>query len=208
MFLFGITAQANNINQSTLKVGKTSSKKDLLKNGGSFFDHEYQSSQFKIRVTEDDRVELLEVNASSQSEGDPFDIGSLSQVKNGEFADLAIASYYRPTGNPTASGQPYSAITNKFAIAMKNLPLCSLVRLTYNDRSIVAEVNDRGPYIAGRSIDLQVPVKRVLKFPDIGHLDWKLIRRGDGKSCVDHNSYKRTKLNNKSSSKKSVRARS
>jgi rare lipoprotein A len=67
-----------------------------------------------------------------------------------------IASYYHDSlhGNPTASGQIYDK--NKLSAAHKTLPLGSRVRVTdkRTGKSIVVRVNDRGPFIKGRIIDL------------------------------------------------------
>ena len=67
-----------------------------------------------------------------------------------------IASYYHDSlhGNKTASG----AIYNKriLSAAHKSLPLGTKVRVTKlnNGKSIVVVINDRGPFVKGRIIDL------------------------------------------------------
>jgi rare lipoprotein A len=67
-----------------------------------------------------------------------------------------IASYYHDSlhGNKTASGQIYNK--NKMSAAHKSLPLGSKVRVTdvRTGKSIVVKVNDRGPFVKGRIIDL------------------------------------------------------
>jgi len=72
------------------------------------------------------------------------------QVQNG------IASYYHDSlhGNKTASGQVYNK--NQLSAAHKTLPLGSKVRVTdvRTGKSIVVRVNDRGPFVKGRIIDL------------------------------------------------------
>ena len=68
------------------------------------------------------------------------------------------ASYYssRFQGKKTASG----AIYNEWHLtaAHKKLPLGSKVRVTNlaNNKSVVVTVNDRGPYVGGRIIDLSL----------------------------------------------------
>lgn len=66
------------------------------------------------------------------------------------------ASWYGPGfyGRPTASGRSYNP--NRMTAAHKYLPFGTLVRVTNlnNGRSRVVEINDRGPYIGGRIIDL------------------------------------------------------
>lgn len=67
-----------------------------------------------------------------------------------------VASYYaeRFDGRTTASGERYDE--RKLTAAHRTLPLGTRVRVTEQDtgRSVVVTVNDRGPYVAGRAIDL------------------------------------------------------
>ncbi|MBK1708524.1 septal ring lytic transglycosylase RlpA family protein [Marichromatium gracile] len=67
-----------------------------------------------------------------------------------------IASYYHDSlhGLPTASGTPYDK--NRLSAAHKTLPLGTKVRVTdtATGKSIVVRINDRGPFIKGRIIDL------------------------------------------------------
>ncbi|WP_462320466.1 septal ring lytic transglycosylase RlpA family protein [Halochromatium sp.] len=67
-----------------------------------------------------------------------------------------IASYYHDSlhGNKTASGKIYNK--HKLSAAHKTLPLGTRVRVTdpSSGRSVVLEVNDRGPFVKGRIIDL------------------------------------------------------
>ena len=67
-----------------------------------------------------------------------------------------IASWYgdKFQGRTTASGELFDQ--NKLTAAHRSLPLGSLVRLTSKStgRSIVVRINDRGPWIRGRDLDL------------------------------------------------------
>ena len=67
-------------------------------------------------------------------------------------AQIGLASVYKD--HRTASGEPYRA--SALACAHKTFPLGSRVKVTNlnNGRSVVARVNDRGPYIKGRIVDL------------------------------------------------------
>jgi len=72
------------------------------------------------------------------------------------FRQVGVASWYGPGfhGKRTASGERFDQ--NDLTAAHRKLPLGSEVKVTNleNGRSIVVEINDRGPYIAGRVIDL------------------------------------------------------
>jgi rare lipoprotein A len=64
-----------------------------------------------------------------------------------------IASYYKH-GKKTASGEPFDQ--RAMTAAHPTLPFNSLVRVTdrTNGKSVVVRINDRGPFVAGRVIDL------------------------------------------------------
>jgi rare lipoprotein A (peptidoglycan hydrolase) len=64
------------------------------------------------------------------------------------------ASWYDQVGNPTASGESLDTFTA--TAAHRSLPLASYAKVTNldNRRSVIVKINDRGPYIRGRVIDL------------------------------------------------------
>jgi len=72
------------------------------------------------------------------------------------FAEVGIASYYADKyhGKTTASGETFDM--NALTAAHRTLPFGTLVRVTQleNNRSIIVRINDRGPFIEGRVIDL------------------------------------------------------
>jgi len=67
-----------------------------------------------------------------------------------------VASWYGPgfAGHPTSTGESYNP--EALTAASKTLPLGSHVRVTNpdNGRSVVVRINDRGPFVRGRSLDL------------------------------------------------------
>lgn len=72
------------------------------------------------------------------------------------YRERGVASWYGPTfhARPTSSGEPYDMYA--MTAAHKTLPIPAYVRVTNlsNGRSIVVRVNDRGPFVANRIIDL------------------------------------------------------
>ena len=72
------------------------------------------------------------------------------------FRQRGMASWYgkRFHGKPTSSGEKYDMY--KMTAAHPTLPIPSYARVTNlaNGRSVVVRVNDRGPFHAGRVIDL------------------------------------------------------
>jgi len=74
----------------------------------------------------------------------------------GPHYETGIASWYGPGfhGNLTANGEVYDM--NGISAAHKTLPFGTIVRVIdlETGRSIVVRINDRGPFVEGRIIDL------------------------------------------------------
>lgn len=85
-------------------------------------------------------------------------------VSDGSYV---LASWYGPGfyGNRTACGQVYSP--QILGVAHKTLPCGTLLVLSYGGRSVTVPVIDRGPYIAGRTLDLSNATKATLGCPDL-----------------------------------------
>src|SRR5499427_6510892 len=83
---------------------------------------------------------------------------------------VGTASWYGSDfmGKPTASGEPYDMYD--MTAAHPTLPLGTYVRVTNlrNDRAVVVRINDRGPVVPGRIIDLSYSAATVLKFQTQG----------------------------------------
>jgi rare lipoprotein A len=114
---------------------------------------------------------------------------AVAQVQTGK------ASFYADKfeGHPTASGQKYHS--NKMTAAHKTLPFGTRVRVTNlaNNASVEVVINDRGPYVENRIIDLSKAAAEKLGFVNQGLADVRLevIDAGDGKrsdpiKTVDH----------------------
>jgi len=86
------------------------------------------------------------------------------------YEAVGVASYYARMleGRPTATGEPYDH--DDLTAAHRTLPLGSLVEVTNpsNGRAIVVRVNDRGPFVRGRLIDLSGASADALDFRDDG----------------------------------------
>jgi len=81
--------------------------------------------------------------------------------------ETGYASVYCFRNGPTASGERSRPAV--LTAAHKTLPFGTLVEVTNqkNGRSIVVRINDRGPFIAGRVIDLTPAAARALKFDGV-----------------------------------------
>jgi len=71
-------------------------------------------------------------------------------------------------GQPTANGETYDMYAT--TAAHPTLPLGSIIRVvnTRNHRSQIVRINDRGPYVEGRELDVSYEVARRLGFDEKG----------------------------------------
>jgi rare lipoprotein A len=83
------------------------------------------------------------------------------------MAETGIASIYAYAGEKTANGE--RAKPGGLTAAHKTLPFGTRVRVVNkrNGRSVVVRVNDRGPFVRGRIIDLTPAGARALGFSGI-----------------------------------------
>lgn len=90
--------------------------------------------------------------------------------KTDGYAAVGVASWYGDDfhGRRTANGETFDM--NSFSAAHPSLPLPSNVRVTNlaNHRSVVVRVNDRGPFVGGRVIDVSAKTAKALGFYDDG----------------------------------------
>jgi rare lipoprotein A len=78
-----------------------------------------------------------------------------------------MASYYgNESGNRTASGQRMNA--SAMTCAHRSLPFGTKLRVTHGGRSVVVTVNDRGPFVRGRVLDLSTGAARAIGLTSAG----------------------------------------
>lgn len=76
-------------------------------------------------------------------------------------AGTVAASWYgAESGSRTASGMAFTG--RQWLVAHKTLPFGTMLRLTYRGRTVTVPVEDRGPYVPGRTLDLSEAVARAL----------------------------------------------
>ena len=88
-----------------------------------------------------------------------------------------MASIYgndRHRGSATASGE--SVRPDLLTAAHRNLPFGTKVRVTNinNGRSVVVRINDRGPFVRGRLIDVTPAAAKVLGFSGVAAVSLSL----------------------------------
>jgi len=111
--------------------------------------------------------------------GNPYSINGIQYIpkEDPDYFEEGIASWYGPKfdGKLTANGE----IFDQYAVtaAHRTLPIPSLVKVTNleNNRSIVIRINDRGPFVGDRIIDLSYKSAQLLG----------IIQKGTGKVRVE-----------------------
>ena len=104
--------------------------------------------------------------------GNPYEIKNIWYYPKRDlsYEETGIASWYGDKfhGKLTANGEIFNK--NNISAAHKTLPMPSMVRVTNLDNGNVLNVriNDRGPYIHGRIIDLSEKAADLLGFKDVG----------------------------------------
>ena len=108
----------------------------------------------------------------SERVGPPYEAGGRWYVPTPEpgYEQVGQASWYGPDfhGQATASGETYDQ--EALTAAHPTLPIPSLVQVTNleNGREVIVRVNDRGPYVGDRVIDLSHQAAEVLGFEQQG----------------------------------------
>ncbi len=104
-------------------------------------------------------IAALAAGCSSQPDRARLSARPLSAVPRASpigSGHLTLASWYGPgfNGQRTSSGEIFRE--NRLTAASRTLPMGSQMRVTNlnNGRSVVVRINDRGPYVHGRGIDL------------------------------------------------------
>jgi rare lipoprotein A len=85
-----------------------------------------------------------------------------------------IASYYgNESGSKTASGERFNQ--NAMTCAHRSLPFGTKLRVTHGGRSVIVTVNDRGPFIRGRVLDLSTGAARAIGLGGVGQVTAEVI---------------------------------
>lgn len=92
------------------------------------------------------------------------------------IAISGMASWYGPgfQGNTTANGEIYNMYG--FTAAHKSLPFNTWLKVTHNGRSVFVRINDRGPYVGGRIIDLSYSSAQAIGITGVGFVSAEIYR--------------------------------
>jgi rare lipoprotein A len=105
-------------------------------------------------------------HASNASAGSWRDANAaIAPSSGGTFSGMA--SYYgNESGSKTASGQRMNA--SAMTCAHRTLPFGTKLRVTHGGQSVIVTVNDRGPFVRGRVLDLSTGAARAIGLTSAG----------------------------------------
>jgi rare lipoprotein A len=105
-------------------------------------------------------------------------VASLVAIAPPASAQSGVASVYAYSGEKTASGE--RASPSGLTAAHRSLPFGTRVRVTNsrNGRSVVVRINDRGPFVHGRVIDLTPAAAHAIGLGDLAHVTLTVMGKG------------------------------
>ena len=126
----------------------------------------------KLIEVDGELAELLEMLGPTGGQGCeiPPALETTGQVFEGE------SSFYGEefAGNPTAIGHVFNPAL--FTAAHRTLPLPSFLHVRYGSRCATVLVNDRGPYVDGRILDLSEGAAKYLGLPGVGDVRCEILK--------------------------------
>jgi rare lipoprotein A len=105
-------------------------------------------------------------HAAKATGGDWRDANA-SMGSSGGSSFTGMASFYgNESGSKTASGQRFNQ--NAMTAAHRSLPFGTKLRVTHRGQSVVVTINDRGPFVRGRVLDLSTGAARAIGLTSAG----------------------------------------
>ena len=94
----------------------------------------------------------------------------------GSFKYVLASTYGEGDGfmwGTTASGD--TVTPTSMGVAMRTVPLGTTIEISYHGKTVTAVVNDRGPFVGDRQIDLQPAVAHALGFDGVDTVGYRII---------------------------------
>ena len=115
-------------------------------------------------------------HAAKAASSDWRDANASMGSTSGGHSFSGMASFYgNESGSKTASGARFNQ--NAMTAAHKTLPFGTKLRVTHGGQSVVVTVNDRGPFIKGRVLDLSTGAARAIGLTSrgVGHVTAEVV---------------------------------
>lgn len=113
------------------------------------------------------------IASRSSDQGSWKDANAMVHAGTGHSFSGVASFYGNESGHQTASGQRFNQ--NAMTCAHRSLPFGTRLRVSHGGRSVVVTVNDRGPFVRGRVLDLSTGAARVLGIDGVGQVTAQVI---------------------------------
>jgi rare lipoprotein A len=113
------------------------------------------------------------VSHMAQSEQDTPWRSANAMIPSGHSFSGVASTYGNESGSKTASGQRFNE--NAMTCAHRSLPFGTKLRVTHGGRSVVVTVNDRGPFVHGRVLDLSTGAARAIGLSGLGEITAEIV---------------------------------
>jgi rare lipoprotein A len=111
-------------------------------------------------------------HASNEARRDSWRDANAAMTPSGGFTGVA-STYGNESGRQTASGQRFDE--NAMTCAHRSLPFGTKLRITHGSRSVIVTVNDRGPFVHGRVLDLSTGAARAVGLSGLGQVTAEIV---------------------------------
>ena len=119
------------------------------------------------------RVHHVSRDSDEPSKTSWRDANAMAPVATGRSFSGVASFYGNESGSETASGQRFNE--NAMTCAHRSLPFGTKLRVTHGGRSVVVTVNDRGPFVRGRVLDLSTAAARALGIEGLGQVTAEVV---------------------------------
>jgi rare lipoprotein A len=114
----------------------------------------------------------IAASEESSSQGSSWRDANAMAPSGHSFTGIA-STYGNESGSKTASGQRFNE--NAMTCAHRSLPFGTKLRVTHGGRSVIVTVNDRGPFVRGRVLDLSTGAARAIGLSGLGSVTAEVV---------------------------------
>jgi rare lipoprotein A len=110
--------------------------------------------------------------AAAVEQGSSWRDANAAAPSGHSFTGVA-STYGNESGSQTASGQRFNE--NAMTCAHRSLPFGTKLRITHGGQSVIVTVNDRGPFVRGRVLDLSTGAARAIGLSGLGEVTAEIV---------------------------------
>ena len=130
-----------------------------------------------------------DMDSKSKATVDPVALPEKKANATGNFDEVGLSSWYgiKFQGRATASGEPFDRA--KLTGAHRTLPIGSMVKIQNleNNKEVIVRINDRGPFVDERIVDVSEKTAEVLEFKEKGvtKVGIRVLKKGEVTEDMD-----------------------